>query len=147
MPPSKILINVVVQPGLDHLNENSETYIDLKVFSDAKLSFIHAGILNTLMLNGKEDYYYSMSEKSTKLSMNMTLKDLGVEDGMTLNLETSRNSRFNKNNIEDRYNQPQEYDEEDVLHLTCTTRITDQDGNPFKKLKILGNITSILLHY
>jgi len=174
MSLKKIRLLVYLTTGLDPLNPDDSTYVDINVSPDEKLSKVHEVISTLLFLDSDEEYLYhrdkdtlvtnkiltstisttSSSSTSTSsstsspttatidkddtdlsLNVNKTLKELGILNGETLFLELKpKDKRKRKRDLRAFKD---EVDEDGVMQITCTTKLLNSDGEPYRKLRVL----------
>ena len=137
-----ILLNVVCAEGIDKRNDEHETHLDIRVYSNSSLACIHSGICRTLELDEtKTDYRYTKNDSSVTLSMDRTLRELSIEDGDIIHLETTKLKRNNSRGLTKAEEHTMYNDEEinmnEVLTLNIVTRIVAPDGEPYRKVTVV----------
>ena len=157
MSLKKIRLLVYLTVGLDPLNPDDSTYVDINVAPDEMLSKVHEVISTLLFLDSDEEYVYhreketlttnkitSSSSSSSSpekddadqpLNANKTLKELGILNGETLFLELKPKDKRKKKR--DLRAFKDEVDEDGVMQITCTTKLLNSDGEPYRKLRVL----------
>jgi hypothetical protein len=161
MSLKKIRLLVYLTVGLDPLNPDDSTYVDINVAPDEMLSKVHEVISTLLFLDSDEEYLYhreketlitnkitstststSTSSSSPEkddtdqaLNPNKTLKELGILNGETLFLELKpKDKRKRKRDLRAFKD---EVDEDGIMQITCTTKLLNSDGEPYRKLRVL----------
>ncbi len=137
-----ILLNVVCAEGIDKRNDEHETHLDIRVYSNSSLAYIHSGICRTLELDEtKTDYRYTKNDSSVTLSMDRTLRELSIEDGDIIHLETTKlkrnNSRGSTKAEEHTMYNDEEINMNEVLTLNIVTRILAPNGEPYRKVTVV----------
>jgi len=137
-----ILVNVVCAEGIDKRNEQHETHLDIRVYTNSVLAYIHSGICRTLELDEtKTDYRYTKGDSSAALSMNRTLHELAISDGDVLYLETSKLRRNITKGATKADEHTMYHDDEinmnEILTLNIVTRILSPDGEPYRKVTVV----------
>ena len=137
-----ILLNVVCAEGIDKRNDEHETHLDIRVYSNSSLAYIHSGICRTLELDEtKTDYRYTKNDSSVILSMDRTLRELSIEDGDIIHLETTKlkrnNSRGSTKAEEHTMYNDEEINMNEVLTLNIVTRILAPNGEPYRKVTVV----------
>lgn len=130
---------IIVVDGLDRSNPGEETICDIKVCAElTTLQRVHESIVKVLSLNENDDLFYRFT-RSSELHLNMcsTFEELGAVSGDSIILD-ARNNRKRKITS---CLQPTKEDklgkESVILELICTTRLTEADGNPFRKVRVV----------
>ena len=137
-----ILLNVICAEGIDKRNDEHETHLDIRVYSNSSLAYIHSGICRTLELDEtKTDYRYTKNDSSATLSMDRTLRELSIGDGDVIHLETTKlkrnNSRGSTKAEEHTMYNDEEINMNEVLTLNIVTRILAPNGEPYRKVTVV----------
>ncbi len=137
-----VILSVVCAEGIDKRNEQHETHLDIRVYSNSVLAYIHSGICRTLELDEtKTDYRYTKNDSSVQLSMDRTLRELAISDGDVLYLETSKLKRNVTKGTTKAEEHTMYHDEEintnEVLTLNIVTRILAPNGEPYRKVTVV----------
>ena len=142
-------IAVHVAEGIDALNPNDETIIDLNVHSDMKVGSVNKAVYKLLQLDHDERLTYSAENAKNPFDLEKTFKECSVRDGDKIYLESGRRKRKLGNVVPARSGK-RDFQQsgvgtnapgtEEVLELVCTTRIFDQDpslSSPIRRVRVI----------
>jgi len=142
-------IAIHVAEGMDALNPNDETIIDLNVHGDMKVGSVSKAIYKLLQLDHDERISYSAENAKNSFDLEKTFKECSVRDGDKIFLESVRRKRNLGNAVSARGGK-RDFQHigvaasapgtEEVLELVCTTRIFDQDpslSSPIRRVRVI----------
>lgn len=138
MEKKQIQLEIVLAYGIDDQNDEEETVVDLIIFEDSTLKAINEVVMRVLSAKDKESQviYFTSEDSKDPLSMESTVKELGLENGSTIYAETSKRRKRMKRTQADSTT----IDEmKDTIMFTCSSRIFQNEGISMRKARVFVN--------